>query len=472
MFKFKSKKQRQMEKEQKALEEKKKKAILMQWYGAILLMLLGLLALAIPSISMVFFFLAGAAIMPIEPIKNLWSKIPIKGKWFKPTVIAIVACIAFGTLPSSDESKDANVAMVEETTTVSDTVAESTVDDKIESQIVEEKVNESATEEITQEITQEAKPETNDQEATAGVITVSSVAVNLSDIPIYSGNAYIEINGNAPYFNNSELTTTAFENYSTLDSLGRCGIAYANICQEIMPTEERGEIGSVKPSGWQTVKYDCVDGKYLYNRCHLIGFQLAGENANTQNLITGTRYMNVEGMLPFENMVADYVKETNNHVLYRVTPVFDGNNLVVSGVLIEAESVEDNGDGISFNVYCYNNQPGVSINYADGSSQLDGSFVTAETESASLTTNPSSEVTSNEQALTPAATDNSTPTVSGSFAVNGKNGKIHMVGVCAATGTGDSAMTNPVYFNTYEEAEAYSVSNFPSLDNRKCGNCW
>ena len=178
----------------------------------------------------------------------------------------------------------------------------------------------------------------------------------------------MDVNNNIPYFTSSDLTTTAFENYSSLDNLGRCGVAYANICKEIMPTEERGKIGQVKPTGWHTVKYDNVDGKYLYNRCHLIGYQLSGENANEKNLITGTRYMNVDGMLPFENMVADYVKETNNHVLYRVTPIFEGSNLLANGVLMEAKSVEDNGDGILFNVFCYNVQPGITINYATGDS--------------------------------------------------------------------------------------------------------
>lgn len=164
------------------------------------------------------------------------------------------------------------------------------------------------------------------------------------------------------------MTTKSFEKYSELDNLGRCSVAYACVGKDIMPTEKRGAIGSVKPSGWHTVKYDCVDGKYLYNRCHLIGYQLTGENANNKNLITGTRYLNVEGMLPFENMVADYVKETDNHVLYRVTPIFKGENLLASGVQMEAKSVEDNGDGISFNVYCYNVQPDIVIDYKTGES--------------------------------------------------------------------------------------------------------
>lgn len=189
---------------------------------------------------------------------------------------------------------------------------------------------------------------------------------DLSQIPAYSGEPYVVVNNNIPFFKDSDLTTEAFEKYSDLDSLGRCGAAYANVCQEIMPTEKRGAIGMVKPTGWQTVKYDWVDGKYLYNRCHLIGYQLSGENANEKNLITGTRYLNVDGMLPFENLVADYVHETDHHVLYRVTPVFENSNLVASGVLMEAQSVED--DDVLFCVYCYNVQPKVTIDYATGES--------------------------------------------------------------------------------------------------------
>ena len=190
--------------------------------------------------------------------------------------------------------------------------------------------------------------------------------VSLDQIPPYFGQAYVPIDDNVPGFTEDELTTDSYEYYSPLDELGRCGFARSCVGVDLMPTEERGSIGSVKPSGWQTVKYDCVDGKYLYNRCHLIGFQLTGENANEKNLITGTRYMNVDGMLPFENLVADYIHETNNHVLYRVTPVYNGADLVAQGVQMEAYSVEDNGDGVCFNVFCYNVQPGVEIDYATG----------------------------------------------------------------------------------------------------------
>ena len=204
------------------------------------------------------------------------------------------------------------------------------------------------------------------------------VPVSLDEIPPYSGEAYIETNDNVPFFTADELTTDTFETYSELDSLGRCGVAYANICMELMPTEPRGKIGSIKPSGWHTIRYNgLVEGNYLYNRCHLIGYQLAGENANPKNLITGTRYLNTIGMLPFENQVNDYVDETDNHVLYRVTPVFEGDNLVASGVLMEAYSVEDAG-GLAFCVYCYNVQPGITIDYATGDSWLtDGSAAAA-----------------------------------------------------------------------------------------------
>lgn len=195
-------------------------------------------------------------------------------------------------------------------------------------------------------------------------------AFDLADVPAYADQAYVAINDNVPYFTESDITTEPFETYAPLDSLGRCGVTYANVCRELMPTEKRGDIGQVKPTGWQTIKYDFVDGKYLYNRCHLIGYQLTAENANKQNLITGTRYLNIEGMLPFENLVADYVKETGNHVLYRVTPVFEGDNLVAAGVLMEGYSVEDKGEGVTFCVFAYNVQPGVVIDYATGSSTL------------------------------------------------------------------------------------------------------
>lgn len=301
------------------------------------------------------------------------------------------------------------------------------------------------------------------EEITPEDIASADPVIDTGEIPAYSGEAYVEMNGNVPYFTDNKLSTTSYEYYSELDSLGRCGVCVANIGTDIMPTEERGEIGNIKPTGWHTVKYsDIIEGNYLYNRCHLIGFQLAGENDNEKNLITGTRYLNMDGMLPFENMVADYVTETGNHVLYRVTPIFEGDNLVADGVLIEAESVEDNGSGILFNVFCYNIQPGIVIDYATGDSAEDVTIVAKE-----------ESIPEPEPAPAPELQDPAdTPADSGAYAVNSNNGKIHIVGACSATGNGKNAMKRPVYFGTYEEAESYSVQIAPSQDKRKCGNCW
>lgn len=193
---------------------------------------------------------------------------------------------------------------------------------------------------------------------------------HLDNIPKYSGNSYVTLNNNEPDFDLENLPNKSFEEYSELDSLGRCGVAYANIGIDLMPTEERGSIGMIKPSGWHTVKYDIVNGKYLYNRCHLIGYQLTGENANEKNLITCTRYMNTIGMLEFENQVANYIKETKNHVLYKATPIFEGDNLVATGIQLEALSVEDKGASIKFNVFIYNVQEGITIDYTTGDSKL------------------------------------------------------------------------------------------------------
>lgn len=210
------------------------------------------------------------------------------------------------------------------------------------------------------------KSDVNENNASVETSISSESVSTVEQVPEYSGEPYVEINKNQPEFEEYELTTEAFEQYSELDELGRCGTAEACVGEETMPTEERGNISSIKPTGWKNNEYDSVDGGYLYNRCHLIGFQLTGENANEENLITGTRYMNTEGMLPFENMVAEYIHETDNHVLYRVTPIFEEDDLVASGVQMEAESVEDKGAGICFNVYIYNVQPQITINYATG----------------------------------------------------------------------------------------------------------
>lgn len=263
-------------------------------------------------------------------------------------ILTMTACGESQKITENNSSENSNSVQV--TTTVNNTSDESPASTE----------QQTATKEET----------TTETETTEKVDVSTDKNITLADIPEYSEKPYVAINNNVPYFKDAELSTISSEFYSELDSLERCGVTYACIGKDIMPTEERGNIGQVKPTGWHTIKYDIVDGKYLYNRCHLIGYQLTGENANTKNLITGTRSMNVDGMLPFENMVADYVKETGNHVMYRVTPMFDGNNLLASGVLMEAKSVEDNGDGILFCVFVYNVQDGIVINYATGESSL------------------------------------------------------------------------------------------------------
>ena len=274
--------------------------------------------------------------------------------WLTGLIVAMsVTVSACGSTEAPTE-----VTAVETTAGITEVQTEETRLEEVESQEAE-----------TEETTEEHLIESQDSEESSDS---STVQFDLSAVPAYSGQAYVPINDNIPFFADGEITTESFESYSPLDSMGRCGVAYASVGQDLMQTEDRGSIGQVKPTGWHTVKYDNVDGKYLYNRCHLIGYQLTAENANEENLITGTRYLNIEGMLPFENMVADYVKETGNHVMYRVTPVFEGDNLVASGVLMEGKSVEDDGDGVLFCVYAYNVQPDISIDYATGESSYIG----------------------------------------------------------------------------------------------------
>ena len=250
---------------------------------------------------------------------------------------------------------------------------------------------------------------------------------NLNDVPAYNGKAYVAINNNEPYFTQADYTTASFERYSNLDSLGRCGVAFANVGQDIMPTEDRGDISSVTPTGWKNKNYgDLIDGSYLYNRCHLIGFQLTGENANEKNLITGTRYLNIEGMMPFENMIADYVKETGNHVLYRVTPIFDGDNLLASGVLLEGYSVEDEGEGISFCVYCYNVQPNIILDYSTGESSAERASEEDKDEPSSPSTNkPNITPTPTPEPTTPTVTLAEEPTQTADYILNTNTHKFH-----------------------------------------------
>lgn len=210
--------------------------------------------------------------------------------------------------------------------------------------------------------------------SSSAYLTFTIAKKNTVTVPAFDGETpSIILHRNSPYFTKKEKSNTeAFETYHKLDELGRCGVCYANVCPELMPTEARGNIGSVKPTGWQSVKYDCVPDHYLYNRCHLIGYQLTAENANKKNLVTGTRYLNIDGMLDYENFVAEYVEETGNHVLYRVTPVFVKNELVCRGLVMEAYSVEDQGQGVCFCAFIYNNQPGIEIDYATGESWEEG----------------------------------------------------------------------------------------------------
>lgn len=288
---------------------------------------------------------------------------------------------------------------------------------------------------------------------TVNAASTSSDFANLvlSLVPEYNGSPFIALNGNIPLFTANEITTNNFELYSELDEYGRCGVAFANICKVTMPTAERGEIGMIKPSGWQTVKYNgYIEGNYLYNRCHLIGYQLAGENANVKNLITGTRYLNVIGMLPFENMVANYIyKNPNNHVLYRVTPIFKDNNLVASGVLMEAYSVEDAGKGIQFCVYCYNVQPNIYIDYSNGKSIL----VTDSNNSANVVI-PTPTISN--QNITQLDSVNVTEIY---YIGNKRNGKLHK-----STCKNPPALKNQAKYTTKEEAMAAGYKDF-------CGNC-
>lgn len=282
-------------------------------------------------------------------------------------LLALILCISAcdgQTIPADSTSADTTAPVTQ--TTVIDTTDGST--EEISSEPATEPSSEPATEPATEPSSEEATTE-------------PGASIDLSDIPAYSGNAYIALNGNVPTFGADEVVTESYEFYGELDALGRCTEVMACCGKDLMPTTDRGSISSVKPTGWVQAVYPCVNGGNLYNRCHLIGWQITGEDANERNLITGTRYFN-EAMIPFENMIADYIKETDNHVMYRVTPVFEGDNLVASGAVMEAWSVEDGGEGVSFCVYLYNVQPEVVINYATGESYLeaDGGSTTPEEE--------------------------------------------------------------------------------------------
>lgn len=316
-----------------------------QWFFACLFFMFALASISDGGVvGFVLLVVAGLLMLPLPSIRNF-----IKSKWskFNPKISvigAIIACfIGLFFIPVPEES---SVVQGVPTLSIESTVESTVVPTSTHTTTPTEKVE---------------------------VVSKSEVSsVKVENVPTYTGNPYVVIDDNVPTFSSEELTTVGYEKYSPLDELGRCGVVIASCGKEIMPTGERGDISSVTPSGWCQAKYEIISGKYLYNRCHLIGWQLSGEDDNECNLITGTQYLNIEGMLPFENMVADYIKETDNHVAYRVTPVYEGNNLVPSGVQMEAYSIEDDGEGICFNVYCYNVQPGVSIDYANGESMAGG----------------------------------------------------------------------------------------------------
>ena len=286
---------------------------------------------------------------------------------------------------------------------------------------------------------------------------LSTSKIDLSKIPEYDNLPYAVVNDNKPFFRKEDITDKAYEKYSSLDELGRCGVTMACCGTEIMPKdgEERGSISSIKPTGWVQAQYDCVSGKYLYNRCHLIGWQLSAENANNKNLITGTKYINVQGMLPFENMVADYINETNNHVMYRITPIFEGNNLLASGVQMEAYSVEDAGEGICFNIYCYNVQPGVSIDYNTGKSR-------AEENKENSVNNEQSNSSSSSGSSNNSSSEERDDVISQTYILNTNTKKIHIIGCYSIDKMSEKN----------KKAYTGSVQDIISQGYSKCGNCW
>jgi DNA-entry nuclease len=293
----------------------------------------------------------------------------LKHRKYSVLALLLALCLMLCSCSMSDVSKAIDTGLE-----IYGTAASYLGEDALDKEDVQEAVDkaQSAKQSVFNQGDDTAQTSATDAQSAADAQNVTAASVDLDSIPAFDGSTpYVVINDNVPSFTSDEITTESFEYYSDLDSLGRCGVCYASLGQDLMPTEDREDISSVYPSGWKQASYDFVNGGYLYNRSHLIGFQLAGENANEKNLITATRYANVDGMLPFENMVADYIHETNNHVMYRVTPVFQGEELVARGIRMEALSVEDGGEGISFNVYCYNNQPGVVIDYATGESSLE-----------------------------------------------------------------------------------------------------
>lgn len=420
-----------------------KKSKVFHWFMFVVLLLAGFRICSSTFVVSGILMIACAILcLPVSPISTFWTK-SRKGRILIRLLICVLLFVSLlsnsiwmvcNLRPEPIQTAPVSTSSGEMLPEPSDgTSAESTAEASASSSTSADATISTSAETI--------EPSTTPQ--TAETTEASTASFDLSSVPAYSGSPYAEVNGNRPFFSADDLTTQSYENYGDLDSLGRCTTATACIGRDLMPTEKRGDIGSVKPTGWHTVKYAGIDGNYLYNRCHLIGYQLTGENANEKNLVTGTRYMNVEGMEPFESMTADYIKETGNHVLYRVTPVFEGDNLVASGVLMEAESVEDNGAGILFCVYCYNVQPGVTIDYATGDStgpEFTGSGAgTANTETA--------------QAAQPEVTQDAdnAQTATAAYIGNSNSMKFHKPDCPSVAKMSDS---NKVEFSTRDEAVA------------------
>ena len=427
------------------------------------------------SFGTLLLFICGIISLPIKPIKKLWEKLlPNKSEWTKIVVICLAFFIGLALTPSTETAETpSDINGIETTdngiTTETNEIFTHENETNIQENEPEESTGSNDTTIDSPESTapQSTVKETEPSETTATVPTEPTKQFDYSTIPSFNGkNPYYIVNDNVPYFSQSQYATTSYESYGERDSLNRCSAAIAIIGKDLMPTEERGSIGMVKPSGWQTVKYDCVDGKYLYNRCHLIGYQLTGENANEDNLITGTRFMNNDGMLPFENMVADYIKETNNHVLYRVTPVFIGKELVARGVLMEAYSIEDNGTGICFNVFCYNAQPQVEIDYTNGDSKLIASAVETQAPETQVpeTQSPETQPPETQAPATqaPATQSPTTETPIGTDYIGNKNTKVFHYPYCSSVKK--MKESNKFYYNgTAEEMEAKGY--------KSCGNC-
>ncbi len=362
---------------------KNKTITVIRWIGAVTFALMAIYALSERAfLAAPLFLIGGLAITPLEFVNKLRSKL----KFNKAITIALAVVLLFAgsLLTPTGDSADIN-----------------------DSKPTHSLSTENSSKKASSNDSSNKKSKSNSSK-NASKASVSSVGngkatpVSETGIPSYSGQAYAVINNNIPNFAPSELSEKGYEKYSDLDSKGRVGVALASLGKETMPSagEDRGSISNVYPTGWKQAKYDNISGKYLYNRCHLIGWQLSAENANKRNLMTGTKYFNVSGMLPFENMVADYIKETNHHVAYRVTPIFEGDNLLASGVQIEAYSVEDSGKGICFNVYCFNIQPEININYADGSSSQASSTPPATTTPAVTPSQASSQNESSKNSVT------------------------------------------------------------------------